>query len=74
MSDNQSLPSPPHTSVQQALEPGIPHAFPAHPPPSLPQELALIPLPAPPAYSLISSTLAVFSSLCMEWMSRYFLS
>lgn len=34
-----------------------------------------LPFPAPHApYSLISSTLAVFSSLCMEWMSRYFLS
>lgn len=35
---------------------------------SLPQELFSLLSP----YSLISSTLAVFSSRCIEWMSRYF--
>lgn len=32
------------------------------------------PPPSPPSYSLIASVLSVLSSLCMEWMSRYFLS
>lgn len=47
--------------------------MPSQPSPlSLPQEPALLLFPVPSPYSLISSVLAVFSSLCMEWISRYF--
>ena len=42
-------------------------------PSAVPKTSSSPPYSSPP-YSLISSVLVVFSSMCMEWMSRYFLS